>query len=90
VKHPVITGNQFIDIARPIQIMPWKNSAGADGGGGSEYAITYNEIDNVDITLMLKNDLTRVGENFIRINHTYNVFSSDTDKYYYTGDYIHW
>jgi hypothetical protein len=90
VKHPVITGNHFIDAARPIQIMPWKNRAGADGGGGSEYAITYNEIDNDDITLMLKNDLTRVGENFIRINRTYNVFSSDTDKYYYTGDYIHW
>jgi hypothetical protein len=89
VKHPVITNNRFTDTARPIHIMPWKNSPGADGKGGSEYAVTYSEIDNVDIALMLKNDLTRMGENFIRINRIYNVFSSNTDKYYYTEEFIH-
>jgi hypothetical protein len=78
VSNPTITGNTFSDVARPIQIMPWKNS-----DGGSEYAITYNTISSANITAMLKNDLIRVGERFIRINKVYNVFDSNTDKYYY-------
>jgi hypothetical protein len=38
--------------------------------------------------LMLKNYLKDVGEDFIRINNTYNVFDKDTDKYQFTGKYI--
>lgn len=78
VKDPVITGNTFADAARPIQIMPWKNS-----GPGSQYAITYNEITKDNITQMLQNTLIQVGEEFIRINNSYNVYDRDTDRYYF-------
>lgn len=79
VIHPVIRENIFINCARSIQLMPWKNS-----GPGSEYDITYNEIDATDLSLMLKNNLEEVGEPFIRVNQVYNVFASNTLKYYYS------
>lgn len=79
VSDPVITNNVFADASRPIQIMPWKNS-----GPGSQYAITYNEITKDNITMMLNNELLRVGEPFIRINKSYNIYDKDTEKYYYT------
>lgn len=83
LKAPVITGNSFTDVPRPIQLMPWKNSIEGEG-----YEITYNELTFEDIDRMLKNTLTRCGENFIRINRTYNIFDRDTDKYYYSSEYI--
>ena len=78
VKNPTITGNIFKNVARPIQAMPWKNS-----DSGSEYALIYNIISQKNINDMLNNELINVGENFIRINKTYNVFDSNTDKYSY-------
>jgi hypothetical protein len=83
IIHPVIKGNTFIDSARPIQLMPWKNR-----NAGSQYDITYNEVDNTDITLLLQNYLVRVGEPFIRVNELYEVFTSNTSKYYYSGAYL--
>lgn len=83
VKNPTIMNNIFSEVPRPIQIMPWKNS-----DSGSEYAITYNEISQTNINNMLKNKLVRVGETFIRINKSYNVFDRDTDKYYYSGENV--
>ncbi|HWT27564.1 MAG TPA: right-handed parallel beta-helix repeat-containing protein [Mobilitalea sp.] len=83
VINPTITGNTFSNAPRPIQIMPWKNS-----GGGSQYAITYNQVSSTNINLMLKNHLINVGETFIRVNKTYNVFDQNTVKYYYSGGYI--
>lgn len=85
LKAPVITGNSFIDVSRPIQLMPWKNSEEGEG-----YEITYNELTYENIDLMLKNTLTRCGETFIRINRTYNVFDRDTDRFYYSSEYIKW
>jgi len=77
VIRPIITKNTFEDVARPIQIMPWKNT-----GPGSQYDITYNEVTYEDFELMQDNTLIRVGENFIRYNKTYNVFDKDTERYY--------
>lgn len=77
VIRPVITLNIFEDLARPIQIMPWKNN-----GAGSQYDITYNDVTYDDFRLMQENTLIRVSENFIRYNKTYNVFDRDTDRYY--------
>jgi len=85
VKNPTIMDNTFTDVARAIQLMPWKNS-----GAGSEYAITYNEISSENITNMLKNHLVHVTENFLRINKTLNVFDTDTQKYYYSYENIKW
>jgi len=84
--HPVIKDNTISNAARAIQIMPWKNNG---TGKDSSYAITYNEINSDEIAMMLKNDLTRVSESFIRINNTYNVFTRDTMKYYFTSKYLH-
>jgi hypothetical protein len=84
--HPVFKDNTIINSARAIQIMPWKNNG---TGKDSTYAITYNEINSDEIAVMLQNDLTRVGERFIRINNTYNVFTRDTMKYYFASEYFH-
>ncbi len=78
VINPTITGNTFIKASRTIQIMPWKNS-----GAGSQYNITYNNISQENISLMLKNTLINIEEKFIRINNRYNNFSSYTDRYYF-------
>ena len=80
--HPVIRDNTFRKVARPVQLMPWKNS-----GAGSEYNITYNDITLSEIELMLKNKLEQVGEPFIRVNQAYNVYNSNTLKYYYTTEF---
>lgn len=82
-KAPVITDNTFIDVPRPIQLMPWRNSV-----EGEDYATTYNELTSEDLALMLRNTLIRCGETFIRVNHSYNVFDRDTNRYYYSGEYI--
>lgn len=81
--HAIITENTFTMVPRPIQLMPWKNT-----NTGSEYAITYNEMSEQEIALMLKNYLVRTGEPFIRVNGTYNLYTSDTKKYYYSSTYI--
>lgn len=78
VSNPVITNNTFNRVSRPIQIMPWKNT-----GPGSTYAITYNNVSGENIALMLSNTLVDVKEKFIRINKSYNVFTYNTDKYYF-------
>ena len=78
VIHPVIRDNTFTNSARPIQLMPWKNT-----GPGSQYEITYNEVNTSDLDQMLKNNLVRVGETFIRVNQIYGIYDSNTLKYYY-------
>ncbi len=85
IKSPVITENTFVDVPRPIQLMPWRNSV-----EGEEYETTYNVLTAEDMTLMLRNTLIRCGETFIRVNHSYNIFDRDTDRYYYAGEYIRW
>ncbi|MBH1940447.1 right-handed parallel beta-helix repeat-containing protein [Mobilitalea sibirica] len=85
LKDPVITENLFSDVARPIQIMPWKNNE-----EGSQYAVTYNEISSDNIRLMQKNYVQRVTEPFIRMNKSYNVFDYNTDRYYIDSTYIRW
>lgn len=78
VSNPLITGNIFNKVSRAMQLMPWKNT-----GDNSNYAITYNNVSRDNITLMLKNTLTNAQEYFIRVNKTYNVYTMNTDKYYF-------
>ncbi len=80
---PEITDNTFIDVPRSIQIMPWKNTK-----AGEAYEVTYNELTTKDMDLMLRNTLIRCGEKFIRVNKTYQVFNRDTDKYYFSSEFI--
>lgn len=78
VKRPVITKNIFEDVAKPIRISPWKNS-----DGGSQYDITYNEVNYEDFLLMQDNTLIRVQENYIRYNKEYKEYDSNTTEKYY-------
>ncbi len=80
--HPVIRDNTFKNVARPIQLMPWRNN-----GAGGEYSITYNEVSYSEIEHMLMNFLEQVREPFIRVNQVYNVFNTSTLKYYYSAEY---
>ena len=80
--HPIIRDNAFRNVARPIQLMPWKNN-----GAGGEYNITYNEVDYSEIELMLMNFLEQVQEPFIRVNQVHNVFNTSTLRYYYSSKY---
>jgi hypothetical protein len=69
--------NSFEKVARPIQFMPWKNSA-----SGEQYDITYNNLSNDNIKDLLLNKVKSVSEAFIRINHKYNIYDNYTDKIY--------
>jgi polygalacturonase len=80
--HPDIRDNTFKNVARPIQLMPWKNN-----GAGGEYNITYNEVDYSEIEVMLQNILEQVREPFIRVNQVHNVFNASTLRYYYSAAY---
>lgn len=76
VKYPQVTNNRIEKAARPIQIMPWKNS-----GPGSNYKVTYNVLSENNKTMMSKTTYVKnVGETIIRINNKYNVFDRDTEK----------
>lgn len=75
-KNPTFTNNTIENAARPIQIMPWKNS-----GAGGSYSIIYNELSEENIAAMQKNILINVGEDFIRYNTIYNEFIAGSYKY---------
>lgn len=75
VINPTIRKNKIENVARPMQFMPQKNTK-----NGTSYAITYNKISSTNITNLKNNKVSKVREYFIRINKTYNQFSSNTDK----------
>ena len=79
VHNPTIKDNIFENVARPIQIMPWKNS-----GAGEEYDIIYNTLSEENIAAMQQNTLVNVEENFIRYNKIYNNFNK-VEKYTMNG-----
>ena len=76
VKNPTFTNNTIENVARPIQIMPWKND-----GAGENYAIIYNELSDENIAAMQKNTLINVSEAFIRYNTIYDEFINGSYKY---------
>lgn len=67
--NPTFQHNVIENVSRPIQFMAWKNS-----GPGSQYAITYNRLTKNNIKALMTNKTIHTNENFIRINHKYNVF----------------
>ncbi|QQZ10017.1 right-handed parallel beta-helix repeat-containing protein [Heyndrickxia vini] len=79
VINPTIKGNTFKQVSRTMQFMPWKNE-----GPGSQYAITDNQITPENIDVFKTNHLIQVKEDFVRINHQYNVFDKFTDKIWIT------
>ena len=80
IKHMELTENMFYNVARPIQIFPWKNS-----GPGSQYDIIYDTLSSREIELLKNNVLIGGMETFIRWNKTYDVFDQDTVKIYLNG-----
>lgn len=75
VHNPTIQNNVFENVARPIQIMAWKNS-----GAGSQYGIIYNTLSAENIAAMQQNTVINVEENFIRYNPEYNNYNK-VEKY---------
>ena len=75
IQHMKLTGNVFINVARPVQIFPWKNS-----GDGSQYDMIDNVLSGMEIIYLKNNVLIGGKENFIRWNKTYDVFDRDTLK----------
>lgn len=69
VHNPTIQNNVFENVARPIQIMAWKNT-----GAGEEYDIIYSTLSEENIAAMQQNTLVNVGETFIRYNTEYNNY----------------
>lgn len=74
--NPRITANTFHQTDRAIQIMPWKNN-----NGGSEYAITYNDISEQNKKDMQNNILQDMDEYVIRYNKIYNEYTKGTEKW---------
>ncbi|MCR4721235.1 MAG: right-handed parallel beta-helix repeat-containing protein [Lachnospiraceae bacterium] len=70
-----ISCNTLKNVARPVQIMAWKNS-----DAGSEYDTIYNEVTDEEAELMKTNTLINGQEYFIRWNKVYEVYNTDTVK----------
>lgn len=71
VHNPTFQNNIFENVARPIQIMAWKNT-----GAGEEYDIIYSTLSLENIAAMQQNTLINVGETFIRYNPEYNNYKN--------------
>lgn len=76
--NPTIKGNTFKNMPRAMQFFPTRNN-----GGGSEYAITYNELSAQNKADLGNNKIENVGEDFIRINEEYEIFSYPEKIYFY-------
>ncbi|MCR5521613.1 MAG: right-handed parallel beta-helix repeat-containing protein [Lachnospiraceae bacterium] len=70
-----ISYNTFKNVARPVQIMAWRNS-----DAGSEYDTIYNDVTSSEMALMETNTLINGQEYFIRWNKVYEVYNTDTEK----------
>ena len=70
-----ISYNTFKNVARPVQIMAWRNS-----DAGSEYDTIYNDVTDAEMSLMETNTLINGQEYFIRWNKLYEVYNTDTVK----------
>lgn len=64
-----IKNNYFVNMYRPVQIMPTKNN-----GVGSMYAITYNTITNENLNDLKNNLCSKVSENFVYVSNSMTSF----------------
>lgn len=75
--NPAIVDNEFENVARAVQFIPWVNN-----GAGSQYAPIYDTLTDENIDNLKTNKIKNVGENFIRINTILNEYSAGTSKIY--------
>lgn len=73
VKNPMIRGNTFKNMSRPIQFMPFQD-------GKTGYAPTYNRIFAANRQALQTNTLNNVVETFVRINSILGEFVAGTEK----------
>lgn len=78
VINPTIQNNTIINISRPMQFNPIKNS-----GAGSEYDVTYNEFNEKNIEALKTNTIVNGKEDFIRINKEYQKYDKASTDYIY-------
>ena len=70
-----ISYNTLKNVARPIQIMAWRNS-----DAGSEYDTIYNDLNEAEKALLETNTLVNGQEYFVRWNKEYEVYNTNTEK----------
>lgn len=75
--NPTIKNNIFINMPRPMQFFPTKNS-----GAGSEYDISYNSLSPQNKADIANNRAKNVTEDFVRINEEYDVFTNPERVYF--------
>ena len=73
--NPTFKNNTFENVGRTIQFMPWKNE-----GPGSQYPITYNQLNETNKQALTTNKAIDTAERIIRINKIYNEYSQETEK----------
>lgn len=78
--NPTIKKNTFINMPRAMQFFPTKNS-----GAGSEYEITYNDLNWMNKNDLADNTIKNVGEDFIRVNDVYDVFTNPEKIYFFVN-----
>lgn len=74
--NPFINNNLFINMPRAMQFFPDKNN-----NTGSEYEITYNNLSLENKYNLSNNLIENVGEDFIRINQEYGIFTNPEKIY---------
>lgn len=75
--NPSITNNKVTSVDRLAQCSPWRNR-----GLGSQYETIYCGWDTRAVfdRGLSTNTASGVGEDFVRINKSYNVYDADTDR----------
>ena len=78
--NPTIKKNTFINMPRAMQFSPTKNN-----GAGSGYEITYNDLNWRNKNDLADNTIKNVGEDFIRVNEEYDIFTNPERIYFFVN-----
>ena len=74
--NPAFQDNIFIGIPRAMQFIAWKNS-----NSGSEYDVTYNELNEDNKKTLSTNIVINYVEDFIRINPEYKQYEKEHTEF---------
>lgn len=72
--NPTFINNTFENVGRTMQFIAWKND-----GPGSQYDITYNQLNQTNKEALTTNKAINTSETIIRINNSYNEYIKNTD-----------
>lgn len=72
--NPTFRNNIFENVGRTIQFIAWKND-----GPGSQYGITYNQLNQTNKQALSTNKAINTAETIVRISNTYNEYIINTE-----------